>query len=772
MKIPLDLPSRRHLPLVLRRAGDNLQFIRKNMGHRAAPGTPEAKMVERSFPDSIVALVAIASATEQGGFLFYADDLFLEDLTGIGAQIRETYPMKNHHMNIQHARKASTLEGIYSYPKNTEVSAQLLFVREDGGDSSTMADSRNIAVTMHYSLSALPDDGFESRPADERVGHFATSFNDYSRSDLKSRASPTVTLVNHWRLEKADPSLPVSEVKNPIVIWLDDAMPHEFRPAVRAGLLAWNEAFEAAGFRNAVVVKEVDKDMGAEERSRFNPADASYNMVRWFVAPDAGMALGPSRANPLTGEIFQATIHYSDLMTRWMSGQMDVAALEKAAQAPEGHAHDGKCGHNMAAAVRDAARAMNAAQAQAGRPLTAEEKKAFVDQFLVETTAHEAGHILGLRHNFKGSTLHPYGQTGPDGLVSSSVMDYLPANLTGMGEYFQTKVGVYDKWAIEYAYRPLSGDAFQKAAELKSIADRSATDPRLAYGTDEDADTIDPDTRRFDMGKGGPLPFARHRAQLAKRLWKDLEKRQPRAEEGYDSLRESFMAGYGEIAGAVRAVTPVIGGVRVSRVRPGDGKVPFEPVAAQEQREALKFLNETVFSADAFKEVTPGLLRKLGGDSLESPLRPFPLRSAVSSLQANTIDKLFSNGTFHRLSEAALMADKPGDALGIREMMTTVRAGVWKELQSKNGAAIHPFRRDLQNAHLSALARVAGDQNAPIDARAAARQELHALNQALAAYAPVATSDSKAHAEDMRRLVKNALEGKTGNSGNGSAVGR
>lgn len=752
-----------------RQAGDKLQFMRKNTDHRAAPGTPEAKMVERSFQDSIVSIVAIASVTDQGNILFKAEDLFLDDLSDIGTQIRKTYPMKSPDMHIQLAGPAGTLEGIYSYPKNTEVQVQLVFVRGEGGDSQTMPDARMISVTMHYSLSALPEDGFESRPADERVGHFNTSYNDYSRADLKGRSNPAVNLVNHWRLEKMDDALPVSEVKNPIVIWLDDAMPHEYRPAVRAGLLAWNEAFEAVGFKNAVVVKEVDKDMPKEERDRFSPADASYNMVRWFVAPDAGMALGPSRANPLTGEIFQAGIHYSDLMTRWMSGEMDLAALEKAAEGEKGHTHDSRCSHHGAAAVRDAAR--NLAALQAVRPLSPEEKKAYVDQFLIETTAHEAGHILGLRHNFKGSTLLPYGQVGPDGLNSSSVMDYLPANLTGKGDYFQTKIGVYDKWAIEYAYKPLGGDSFQKAAELKAVADRSARDSRLAYGTDEDADSIDPDIRRFDMGKGGPLPFARHRAELAKKMWKSLETRQPRPEEGYESLREGFMAGFGQLDQSVRAVTPLIGGVRTFRVRPGDGKAPFEPVTGKEQREALSLLDQTIFAVDSFQSISPDLLRKLGGDHLERPVRPFPLRGVVQGLQAQTLDRLYSNWTFHRMGESALMQDKPGEALGVREMMTSVRASVWKELGAKTPGSIHPFRRDLQGAHVDALVRVMSDENAPNDARAAARQDLRALKGSLAAFAPKASGDTKAHVADMFRRVTDALEGKGGTVGR-SAVGR
>lgn len=735
-------------------AGDKVQFVRKSTGYRADPDTPEARAIERSFSDSIVlTLPMVSSDSEKGTMVFPADPFFLADLIGVQAGIgKGAYPAPGLHLSVEE----STIEKIRSFPKNTEARVQLVFAGGPGGGTQVLGDARKIAVTMHYSLTLLPQsEGFQPRVADERVGYFSTTYNDFSRSDLKRRAEPAVTLIHRWNLEKQDPGAPISDVKKPITYWLDDAIPHEYRPAIRAGILSWNAAFEAVGFRGAIEVKEVDKDMPAAERADFDPANASYNMVRWFMADQAGFAIGPSRVNPMTGEIFNASVSLSDAMVRYGASELELAGVNP----PVGTKHDhGECIIQMRAGL---------AALEAQGPVSEAEKKRYYDESLTALMAHEVGHNLGLRHNFKGSELQPNSELGKDGLVSSSVMDYLPANIAPKGKpqgvFQQTQVGPYDKWAIEYGYKPVSADPALRQDELAAIAARSATDASLAYGTDEDTSANDPDTQRFDLGRDN-LAYAKQRVDLARSLWKQLETRAVGPAEGYASLRDSYRSGLGAFSNGVRSAVPSIGGIRVNRDRPGSGQAPYQAVPAAEQRAVLKFLDESVFSAEAFA-VSPGLVARMGEERKGyAPTQPMAVASAALSVQKIALDALYSGRTLRGLETGASLAARPAEAMTAAEMMSTVRASIWKEVSAAPAPAIVPMRQALQREHLS---RILGLSKSGGSVQSLARGDLGRLKRDLASALakPNIQTATRLHLEDMQAQIKDALAP-------GAAVGR
>lgn len=730
--------------------GKHIQLLRRQTVYRADPDSPEARAVEKSFSDSILATLPIVSVDKNGNIAVPADMIFLTDIINMGSRLQYAYP--DPLLRLRLAPEESTIERVQSFPKNMEVRVQLVFTGNPlAQPSEMMADTRKLAVTMRYSLSLLPENnGFTPRPADQRVGYFETTYRDMSHPGLKEVMDPAVSLIHRWNLEKADPDASVSDVKKPVVFWLEDTIPLQYRDAIRAGVLAWNSAFEAIGLRGAVQVKEVDKDMSPKERAVFDPANASYNMIRWFMG-EAGFAIGPSRVNPLTGEIFNASISISDIMSRVGMADLDLAAgsQDKTASKPKGEDYQGY--------AKQLSLGLAALEAEQG-PLSDAERKRYYDEYLTHVVAHEVGHTLGLRHNFKGSEMLPQEQLGQDGLVSSSVMDYLAANIAAEGQpqgvFQQTKVGPYDFWAIEYGYKPLSHDVVKSQNELAEIAARAQEDSKLAYGTDEDTEGIDPDAQRFDLGRD-QLEFAKQQVTLARNLWKKLESRQSGQGENPSSLRQSYFNGLRGVFSGVNAVLPIVGGIRTSRAFPGGGHEPFEPVSAEEQRAVLKFLDETLFSDKTF-QVSPQLLARMGqGRSEGQPTRPVPVDAIALFLQKEALSKLYDPQTLLNMKEAGHMTEDSSGAMSPAEMMDTVSAAIWKEISAEGGVSITPMRQALQREHLKIIVDLNKTEGS---ARAVAYDEIIRLRQQISSVLASGKVDAAArlHLADMLSRIESS----------------
>ncbi|MCH5375052.1 MAG: zinc-dependent metalloprotease, partial [Planctomycetes bacterium] len=534
----------------------------------------------------------------------------------------------------------------------------------------------------------------------------------------------------------------------------------KYRKPIRDGILEWNAAFEKAGIVDAIEVRQQADD------ADWDPEDVNYNTFRWITS-DAGFAMGPSRVNPYTGQILDADIIFdADFLAYWKHEfetftPDDVAAmtggsLERPAAGSLGtggdllglRSHAGVCVLNrgMARQMAFGAAAIGGL-AEPDKAAALEEE--MIMQGLKEVTMHEVGHTLGLRHNFKGSTLRALkdvndsSKTRVEGMVAS-IMDYNPANIVpkgqGQGDYYPTTIGPYDYWAIDYGYRQFSGN---EEEELKKLASRSG-ERSLRFATDEDTNGWDPDpeSNRFDLGDN-LLDYANQRVELMKQLIPGLVDRSVAEGEDYTKARKAFnviLAQYGQ---AMYYATRYVGGLYTSRSHKGDkdGRPPTAVVEPARQREALTLLEQNVFN-DAPFQFPPELYNQLGVTNwnhwglASNTQKDFPVHDFVLMWQERILAQLLSSTTLNRMLDAELKVPADQDALTAAELIQRLTKAIFAEVATlKEGQystrkpAISSLRRNLQRSYLRQLSNMAlGRTGAPQDCQTIAYAELASLH--------------------------------------------
>jgi hypothetical protein len=388
---------------------------------------------------------------------------------------------------------------------------------------------------------------------------------------------------------------------------------------------------------------------------------------------------------------------------------------------------------------------------------------------------HEVGHTLGLRHNFRASTVYPLAKISDpawsrENGISGSVMDYNPLNIAVKGEsqgaYFEPTIGPYDYWAIEYAYRPLPKDT--ETEELAKIAARGATDPLLAFSSDEEAIAgLDPDASQFDLGSD-PLLYLQKRLVISQELWQRLQDRRLKPGESYEVLRRSFEAGFRQFSRAAALSAKYVGGVYYVRDFGGTSRLPLTPVAPAKQRTALHLIANGMFSADSFR-FKPEFLRSMGIDYLNigygggqaSRLNPdFSLRSRVVALQTGVLNQLLSDTVLARLLDSEIKVSRADQALTLNELFAALRGSIWSEL--KTGGSIPGPRRDLQREHMRRIATVLTRPapTTPADAVALFREEAKLLSAQIKSAAGSGNRDSvtRAHLIESANTLDEALK--------------
>jgi hypothetical protein len=765
--------------VAFRRVHNQVQLVALNTAFHAKAGTPEALAVQAAFSPSLLGSSPVLSQPhpERKTVLIDASGLFVSDMLGVGMLLqrnyRQGYGFDSRHSAITHVRGRPD-EVAFDVLNHYATSS--LAPATPGGASlpGSLPDARSLFVTMHYSLARLPAEVMAPRKADARVGYFTTNVNDFG-DDLAR--SPKLRYVNRWRLEKADPAAALSEPVKPITFWLDRTIPEQYRAPITEGVLEWNKAFERIGFKNAVVVKLQPKD------GDFDTLDFGQASIRWMTnsSPTFG-AIGPTHVDPRSGEILDADIGIESLSSRAVRNlRTQVLGGAMAMQWPGLEADTGAASHShdaLLCAEADMAGeqlgyALDVLEARGEIAADSEQAQQFVRDYLKETTMHEVGHTLGLRHNFRASTVYTEQELADPAFTrthgnSGSVMEYAPINLGRPGEKggtaFQTTLGPYDYWAIEYAYKPVASEA--EGAELARIAARSG-EAELAYGTDEDNFLgVDPGAVQFDLGRD-VLAFARKRIEIARDLLKRQETRQLKADEDYSVLRRSVSYALRDVSRAASVLARQIGGVRTLRDFPGSGRDPLVPVPAAQQREALDLLTRGVLSADAF-HISPALARRLAPDFQErtdavfegegAVQTDFSLDGMVLSLQRALLAQLMSDTVVSRIVDSEGKA-KPGDAFHLSELYHRLDRELWSELQARGDIA--PLRRELQREHVNRLAGLLLRPTAfsRSDARSLMRAEAQGLLQRIrqAANRRDLSPESRAHLADSADTLAQAL---------------
>tara|TARA_Y100001970_G_scaffold273928_1_gene372862 strand:- start:8012 stop:10681 length:2670 start_codon:yes stop_codon:yes gene_type:complete len=766
-------------PFIINRLNNELQLVEINTLFRADSSKAIHKLVDRNFSNSIITTAKILSEPhkESGAFLVDANDLFIKDLAYVSQHRKGQYLFD---------KKNSYFVHVASYENNTELDIATHFKSRKWTNAYTLPNSHSMMHQYHISLSLLEDSGtFISRVADDRIGYFTTIFQDYTNTLQETQY---VRYINKWNLRKKDnsnnkdnvslPTVPgnlntvLVEPQEPIVYWIENTVPEEFRAAIKEGVLAWNQAFERIGYKNAIVAKQMPDD------ASWNPGDVRYNTIRWIIQPGSGYAVGPSRANPFTGEIYDADIRISADFVRAFYREYDEFVFPViGSEDPIAFWEQEEKENSQIQTCQYANHLKNQMifswQALLSQGLidnTESAMKKYIHDGLVDLVLHEVGHTLGLRHNFKASSIYSVEQlSNPEFTeqfgISGSVMDYHAVCLLDNGHtLFQTQPGLYDLWAIEYGYS-------DESTNLESIANQS-NNPYLAYGTDEDAfglssRGIDPLCNTWDMSSD-PIEYYRRQLSGVENLWNNILLNFEKKGKRYQKLRSVFSQGVGEYRAAARTVSKFVGGINFSRHHIGDpgDKNPFIVVNPDKQREALHFLINRIFSKDAF-EFDSNVLNKLSPERFEDfrghvwrmDRLDYPLHKIIQSIHSTGLYSLFHPRRMARLQDNELRYVNE-NKFTMAELFSEINTAIWIELDSQEN--IDSFRRNLQNIYIELFRVMILNENAnfPNDSKLLARSSLKNILQKIYFNLSNANLDTytQSHLENSAKDIELILE--------------
>ncbi len=638
---------------------------------------------------------------------------------GIPSFYRTRYKVSNVDKN------RSYVESIKSYPENIEMRHVKTYNAKEPPSNGTLG---SITVEMNTSMILLPETPMKRRYFDERVGWFARGQTDYG---LDAQESKTVRYLDRWRLEVKPEDRgaymrgELVEPKKQIVYYVDRATPEQWKKYIKQGINDWQVAFEAAGFKNAIIAKDPPT---VEEDPEWSPEDVRYSVVRYLASPIPN-ANGPHVSDPRSGEILESDINwYHNVMTllrNWYFVQT--------------------------AAINPEARGVKFKDEIMGRLVR------FV-------SSHEVGHTLGLPHNMGSSVAYPVDSLRDPEFTAKnstapSIMDYARFNYVaqpGDGDVaLMPNIGVYDKYAINWGYREILN---KSAEDEKPILDQwileHAGDPMYRFGRQQRG-VIDPSSQTEDLGDDA-VKASRYGIMNLKRIVPKLIEYTAEDGKNYSDLGTMYDQVVGQFNRYMGHVAANVGGVYEYYKTYDQSGAVYTAVDRNKQRESLLFINEQLFTTPRWL-LDQNIFNKIQFDGSVNDLR---------GVQVRTLNNLLDFGRMARMSENE--AVQGAQSYSLLNMMDDLRNGIFSELS--NGNSIDTYRRNLQRAYVDRLAylmtqnqgnssrgtRVNVSQS---DIRSVARAELKRLqNTTMSAARSTSDTMSKIHLEDLSERIKVILD--------------
>ncbi|MFY7965460.1 MAG: zinc-dependent metalloprotease [Chitinophagaceae bacterium] len=752
------------------RAFDKIEFHLVNTDFYYDKNNPVSKTANVDKPEAVFYVDKFA-VEDSLGYLVSGDGLFIsEKLDPVKPATLGFNPFASFTFGLgQLSSSKSKYVNVRSFPNNTDVVVDMAYDNPSAViGASAVTDPRYVRVRMQHSFIEMPNNGFKPRKDDQRVGYFM----DQVTNMTSTSPVPYKDMIHRWNLVKKDPTAALSEPVEPIVWWVENTTPLEYRQTIVEAGLKWNEAFEKAGFKNAVQMKIMP------DTATWDPADIRYNVIRWVAsaAPSYG-AIGPSFSNPKTGQLLGA-----DITVEWFSGSatpisdelyngsasnVNVNSIfanntetQEFAKLYNNHNHN-----NCSIAAELKAQYVTGLTALEAAGASETEIKTMHKQFLTYLIMHEMGHTMGLMHNMKASQMLSPAEVNNTEITHkigtmASVMDYPSINValdkTKQGDYYTTKAGPYDLWAIEYGYRQFE-NSYDEEMGLSKILSRS-NDPQLIFGNDGDdmrapGRGIDPRVNVNDF-TNDMMTYAEDRYKLVNNLMGKLVAKYAKPNQSYAELRARYGTVNRQRSDMTNALSRYIGGIYIDRSQPEQksGNKPMTPTPVATQKKAMELISKYIFAPNAFDadaNVFPYLQRQRRGYD-QGAGEDFRISSNILMLQASgALAHILNPNTLQRVTNTRLY----GNTYSVADIMNDLAKGIFDADIATN---VNVYRQNLQTLFVNAAAQVVEGKTPHDDiSRSAARYTLKKIRAKLAT-AVSTNEETKAHRANLIFLIDDA----------------